>query len=141
MYLQKKTALDFSYIEEEAERLGITEFERENRALALHLFGGGELTNGERVMLDYMLASGTYGTVENSVRNQLNRYGRWGYLKRRAFLPLESMRILYPVLERAPVLLPVCWVARWGKALVFSQNIVRIQVGETMRYKPKYRKI
>lgn len=141
VYLQKKIALDFSYIEGETERLGITDYERMNRALALHLFGGEELTDAEKKLLDYMLSSGTYGTMENSIRNQLNKYGRWGYLRRRAFLPLESMRILYPVLERAPVLLPVCWVARWGKALVFTRERVFVPMGIALRWMQEKKKV
>ncbi len=37
--------LDESYVEAEAEKIGIAEFEKANRSLALHLFGGEPLTD------------------------------------------------------------------------------------------------
>ena len=128
VYLKQKTALDSSYIEEESQRLGLAAFERENRTLALHLFDGEPLSQQEQQMLDYILFAGTYGTMENRVRNQVNKLGRLGYLWSRAFLPLKTMKTLYLVLERAPVLLPVCWVIRWGKALLFNRKIAAFQL-------------
>jgi hypothetical protein len=32
----------------------------------------------------------------------------------------------YPVLHRWPVLLPLCWAARWAKALVFKRERLRL---------------
>ena len=41
--LQKGSHLDWSYIGKEAQKLGIAEFERNNRDLAMHLFSGESL--------------------------------------------------------------------------------------------------
>ena len=61
-------------------------------------------------MLDYILGSGTYGTAKNHVENEVARRGKLGYLLSRAFMPYGLMCTLYPVLKKAPVLLPLCWV-------------------------------
>ena len=135
VYLQKKTALNFSYIEEETERLGITDFERMNRALALHLFSGEKLTDEEREILDYLLSSGTYGTLENGIRHKISSLGRWGYLKDRVFFPMDRMKENYPVLRRLPVLLPVCWVHRWFVGLFIKRKKMMLQAREIIRWK------
>ena len=66
-----KVSLDMEYVEAEAEKLGIRDFEKENRSLAMRLFGGGELTAADREMLEYILSSGTYGTAVHKVENKL----------------------------------------------------------------------
>lgn len=62
---------DWAYVVAEAERLGLVEFEKKNRSLALHLFAGEELTAQDQDMLDYILGSGVYGNVSNSVNNSM----------------------------------------------------------------------
>ena len=116
-FTKKGDGLDWRYIEQEIKKLGIAVFERTNRSLAMHLFSGKQLTDGEREMLEYILFSGTYGTEKNYVQNQIQRKGRFGYLFSRAFLPLHSMTSLYPILKRFPILLPVFWVVRIVQAL------------------------
>ena len=40
--------------------MGINDFEQQNRSLALHLFGNGELTESEYEMLEYIIFSLDY---------------------------------------------------------------------------------
>ena len=87
--------LDMKYIENECEKLGISEYEKQSRELAMHLLGGVKLTAGEYKMFDYIIFSGTYGTVENSINNKLskqnvNHFAKLEYIKTRLFvLPLS----------------------------------------------------
>ncbi len=122
IYLKKKEdAMNRSYVSGELEKLGIAEFEKQNRSLALHLFSGETLTKADGEMLDFILSSGIYGTMENRVRSrvrkQIRKRGRAGYLLYKTFMPYEDMVTLYPVLEKAPFLLPFCWPLRIVKAL------------------------
>ena len=109
--------LDEAYISEEAEKMGISDFERQNRQLSLNLFGKGSLSEEDARMLEYILNSGTYGTENNGIRNQIRRKGRISYLFYRVFLPYKKMVRLYPVLKRFPFLLPVFWPVRIIAAL------------------------
>lgn len=67
-----------------------------------------------------MLGSGTYGTIDNHVRNELaaeaGEHGQEGsrarYLLRRAFPSLQKLKAGYPVLNRAPWLLPGVYLYR-----------------------------
>ena len=70
VFLKKSEGLlDFDYVLSEMEKLELSEFEEKNRCLALNLFGSNEMTGDNREMLEYVVHSGAYGNVENSVRN------------------------------------------------------------------------
>ena len=127
VYLNK-VSLDMAYVAGETETLGISKFEAANRSLALHLFGGETLTEKDRVMLDYILSSGTYGTMANRIRNQLQEKGRWGYFLSRLTLPPDLMHRRYPVLNKAPILYPFCWIHRLIHAFFFKRKIVMYQL-------------
>ena len=76
VYLTKfGDTLDMEYIEIECEKLGIADFEKKGRSLAMNLFGNKKLTDEDKKMLKYIVFSGTYGTIENSVKNKVASYG------------------------------------------------------------------
>lgn len=135
--IRKGKELDWSYIGEETQKLGIAEFEKDNRELAMQLFSGKPLTRQNEEMLDYVLSSGTYGTMKNYINNQIERKGRTGYLLSRTFPPLQSMKMLYPVLEHAPFLLPACWVLRLIQAVITKPGKVRYQLTAAFRHREK----
>ena len=110
--------LDWKYIGEELDKLGLTNFEKQNRNLAQRLFNGEDLTDYDRETLDYILDSGIYGTMKHRVENEVKKRGKIGYFFSRAFLPYRTMCIIYPVLKKVPVLLPFFWVVRWIDALI-----------------------
>ena len=92
--------LNMQYIETECEKLGIAEYEKQTRDLSLHLLGGKKLTAGDSKMLDYIIFSGTYGTVENSINNKLskqnvNHFAKLEYIKTRLFVPIRKSHPMY----------------------------------------------
>ena len=82
---------------------------------------------------DFMTAkifgSGAYGTLQDKMNSEAVRTGNTGKnVKRKrlftAIFPgLTGMRQKYPVLKKAPVLLPVMWVARWFEAIFKPSKI------------------
>lgn len=64
----------------------------------------------------YILGSGTYGTSENGIAREMDYNVSVGkrvkYLMRVVFRPYGTMKTLYPVLTKVPILLPVMWVYR-----------------------------
>ncbi|MBR4742587.1 MAG: nucleotidyltransferase family protein [Oscillospiraceae bacterium] len=118
VYCQKKGGiLDWQYIGEETEKLGIDAFERQNRSLSAHLFGGQTLSDGEREQMEYILFSGTYGTIQNKVDNKLREFGggrkgKLRYVLSRIFLPMDVVRSTFPAFAKVPVLLPFLPVYR-----------------------------
>lgn len=111
----KKHELNWDYISTEISKLGISDFEKANRNLSLSLFNGKELTENEKTMLNYILSSGTYGTIESIETNankKIAEYGRFKYFLKRLTLPYPQMLEEYPVLKKAPFLYPLCWLSR-----------------------------
>lgn len=41
------------------------------------------------------------------------------------FLPYASMCLVFPILKKAPYLLPVMWVVRWFRALIFKREKIK----------------
>ena len=119
--------LDWGYITGELYKLDIADFEEQNRSLALHLFEGKALTEQDRAMLDYIVSSGTYGTVQNRVRNKLTVYGggctaRYRYMLDRFFVPVRrrsknyaAFACAYPFFYRNKLLLPLLPAYRLGR--------------------------
>ena len=125
VYLGKKT-LDMAYVGKEAEKLGIADFEKANRSLALRLFSGEKLTAADQEMLDYFLSSGTYGTITHQVENKMRKNG-WGkirYALDRFLVPVtrknadyEMYANGYPFFYKHKILLPILPFYRTFKAI------------------------
>ena len=126
MFLRAKS-LDEAYVAREAERLGVSDFERKNRELAFRLFDGEELTPEERERLDYMIDSGTFGTAENDVGAQIAEKGRWAYFLSWLHPSREIMIESFPVLREKPALTPVFRVWRLIRAFVSKDRDYRRQ--------------
>ena len=134
VYLKKKgDALDWNYIAGELDKLGIADFESQNRSLALDLFNGEILTASDQEMLDYILSSGTYGTMQNRVSNKVKKLGggisgKAKYLLSRIFLPMESIKSAYPFFYKHKILLPVFFFYRIGKGLTIRRRMVIVEL-------------
>lgn len=110
----RKVRLDLVYVGMEARKLGIEEFERQNRELALGLFSGWELSEDEHSVLDYVLGSGTYGTPEQATRNYVGKsQTKARHVLSRLRVPVcrkspnyEAFATQYPLFYRHKVLLP-----------------------------------
>ena len=111
----KNVPLNFTYIAEEMGKLGIAKFEQSNRQLSVKIFEGERLTEKEQQMLDYFLSSGTYGTINNRVVNQLQRtnWSKTIYIFHRFFVPITKnnkgyadFADTYPVFYKYKFLLP-----------------------------------
>lgn len=110
----KNNKLDMDYVSQETDKLGISDFEQKNRALATNLFNGAELSNEEQAMLEYIISSGTFGTFDNKVGNEVKKTGgKVKYILRRLFGPISKkdpyniyFRKRYSTFYKYPVLLP-----------------------------------
>ena len=119
--------LDRSCLDRELDKLGLRDFEEQNRSLALHLFGGEALTGQEQEMLDYVTFSGTYGTMQNRVKNRMAAYGggengKLRYMWDRFFVPVRQTNknyrayaAAYPLFYRHKLLLPLLPFYRLGR--------------------------
>ncbi len=121
------TVLDMDYVAAEVEKLCITDFEQKNRELSLALFNGKPLTEEQEKMLNYIVSSGTYGTLEHDVENKVARTSKLQYFTRRVFGPLgkndpyrDHFKKRYATFFKYPILLPFLPFYRLFKALKTS---------------------
>ena len=150
VYLSKYCGeLDMEYIARECEKLGIAEFERKNRELALHLLGGRKLTKSEREMFDYFIFSGTYGNVSNRVNNKIKRdySGRLAkvrYLFSRIAVPVSAKNPNYAIFSETyrwfyknRIRLPLLFFYRLGKAVSTKRNVAKSELGAVLKSREK----
>lgn len=135
IYIMNKAMqdMDMDYVYAQLEKLGLSEFYKKVTTLEKFWFEDGEFSQKIGETADYILSSGTYGTVYNSVKNQIKRNGHFKGFMLNAFLPYNKMIISFPFLKKAPVLLPFCWVARWFIALVTKPNKVLRKIKYVVR--------
>lgn len=133
--------IDWSYIECEAEKLGLKQFEINNRVLALKLFTLKKLTQENKKALDYYVMSGTYGTIANKARNTVNNklennspIKKAEYLFRRLFPPMEHYKVWFPWAYRHKLLLPAAWLLRIIRAGT-SRRVLTSGELKTLRHK------
>ena len=97
-------------------RAGLYTFACEMAALAERAFTEGDPSLASDDAIRYLLDGGVYGSLENAVAvSSAEKGGAARYFWRRLFLPYREMVIGYPILKRAPVLLPFCWMLRLVK--------------------------
>ena len=95
----KKESLDMGYVAQEAQKLGIADFEKQNRSLAMHLWGQGKLTPEDRRILDYILSSGSHGSLSHHVQNKIQEggYSKWQYMLEHFLVPVNEKDSQYAV--------------------------------------------
>lgn len=99
-------------------KAGIYRFAQKISELSKKCFSGEALDSFDEKVFCYVLDGGVYGSTENSVAVRKNVSGsNLKYALKRLFLPYKTMVVPYPVLKKAPYLLPFFWVVRWVKAL------------------------
>lgn len=145
VYLNKND-LDMDYVAAETAKLGIEEFERTNRGLALVLFdkdaqpalisGDFALTSEQQSVLDYIADSGTYGTTEHKVENKMRSLGggKFKYIMRRLFGPPKGAQDRaeferwYPMFFKYPVLRPFLPIYRVFRAMIVHPGRISAEI-------------
>ena len=116
LYL-KKEQLDFNYINKELEKLDLVEFSKEIIDLSFALFDEKELNEEQNNMLLFIASSGTYGTLEHSVKKGVKEKGKFGYAMKRVFPPYSFYKNTYKWAYKIPILIPIAWLCRFFRIL------------------------
>ena len=107
---------------EESKLLKFTQVVRD---LAQVWFSGEEHTEITRQTEQYIINGGVYGNMGNRVAVQsTKRGGRFRYAMSKIFLPYNSIKFHYPILEKHKWLLPFMEIRRWFK-LIFCGHAKR----------------
>lgn len=126
IYLIKRKMLaqaDANEISALLEKAGLAEFEKKASDLSEKMFLAPETLTFDD--LNYIIECGTYGSFQNHVKNGVRKNGKAKYFLSRLFLPYETMRVKYPILKKAPVLLPFCEIMRHVEAVFDKEKRLR----------------
>ena len=113
--------LNWAYIKDVLEQLGLTQFESRMKTLSAKCFedGAKELNNEEKKLLMFFMQSGLFGSLKMFETSKVVTENgesyfsqRTGALWRAIFLPARLLKDKYPILVRYPFVLPFVWTAR-----------------------------
>ncbi len=117
--LRKQAAFDENAVKALCRASDIAVFYDAVCALGEVWLGDGAHDETTSSMQDFIFGGGAYGTVSNRTAVGANREkaSRLSYALARIFMPKHRLARLYPILNKHPVLLPVCQVRRWFRTL------------------------
>ena len=133
VYLNKNPQLDKAYIEKQLSKLCLLEFYKNLLDTITVWFEEKESTPITDFITEVIFGSGAYGThqahlVASTVR-LMNNDDADKARSRRAlqilFPKYKNMAIRYPVLKKAPILLPLFWVVRGIETLIFNPKKIK----------------
>lgn len=94
--------MNMVYVYKQLEKLGLSDFYKKVTALEKYWFEDGRFSEEIEETAKYVLSSGTYGTVYNSVKNEIKKNGRFKGFWLNVFPPLERMKFTFPFLKKMP---------------------------------------
>ena len=126
MFILRDDAYDKEYVISSLKKMNLDRFYNNITDLLCVWFDGKEANEITEHISEYIINSGAYGTYENHIISQTaggtsDKNAKNGKLKRYMqliFPPLANMKYAYPVLKKAPILLPFVWIYRWFAVLL-----------------------
>lgn len=136
VYLRCHPTLNEAWIREELQKLQLLTFYENIRRLLAVWFEDEEPNEITECMTAFIFACGNWGDVEtrmlsNTIRNSRSsgRSDRMVFLRNIFFPRAKVMVYQYPILNKAPWLLPVCWVIRLIQKLFHKDAMRRGMIG------------
>ena len=127
--MEHKMGMSHACAEELLAKAGIDTFAAEMSRVANQCFTENRLDAFSELTLKYIYAGGVYGNSENAIAVKKSKNNSaLVYILRRMFMPYRSMVYSYPILKKAPFLLPFCWVARWIKAIFGKSKKITAEI-------------
>lgn len=126
LYLMEKaySKLDFDYINKQFEIIGIEKFAKKIRQLYKCAFDGAEYNDDLVLMENYIV----FGAPVNNA-SEVSKVARTNKSKSKRFIEsafpnLKHMKLKYPILEKAPFLLPFFWVVRFFEFVFLKKGSI-----------------
>lgn len=123
LYLMERNypELDFNYIDEQFEMLGIDKFAKKIRKLYKCAFDGAEYDDDLITMENYIVFGAPVKNADEVAKVARTNKSKSQRMIEVAFPNLKHMKLKYPILEKAPFLLPFFWIVRFFE-FVFSKD-------------------
>jgi len=136
VYRRAHPDLDEQYISDELRKLQLDEFYRNIQKLIDVWFGSSEGDEKTEFITAVIYENGSWGNsidhlLAEGVKNGQSvgsiELGRLRKLMRLIFPSAQTLQRRYPILCKAPILLPFLWPIRWITALIFRRDNVKYQ--------------
>ena len=143
LWVQRRTFpnLDQDYLRRELRKLRLLEFYDNVFKTLTVWFEDGEPDDVTECITDFIFSAGSWGKDENHILSEALREqkmagsalgGKFVSGIKLIFPPYSGMAMHFPVLKKAPVLLPVMWPVRWFE-LIFIRRKSALEKGALMR--------
>lgn len=114
--LEKSLNIDSAVLNSMLSEAELLKFYESVKSLSAVWLDGSFHTDLTKKMEDYILSGGVYGSLQNKIAAQRQKGGgKFRYLLARIWLPLDMLKIQYPILNKYRWLLPACEMSRWFK--------------------------
>ena len=117
----KSSDLDFTYITEQFEAIGIGEFAKNIMTLCDKIFEEKELDENLLLMENYIVFGAPVENAEAVAAAALSEESKATNFVKTLFPDFKHMSLRYPILKKLPFLLPLFWVIR-AVTYTFSKN-------------------
>ncbi|MGN0414948.1 MAG: nucleotidyltransferase family protein [Agathobacter sp.] len=129
---QNAKNLDWGYIEEELDKLGVLAFEKTFRSVSMKIFGKGEdvsqLSEEEYSMLCDSMFAGTYGNLQSGIGKKLHKIQgnedritkntKVKYIIGRLFPPMSYYKAYYPFIYKTRIFIPFFVIFRMVRGVL-----------------------
>lgn len=141
VFEQKIKDVDFKLIKSVLKQYDLLDFYNTVRHLVDFFFYNKKATNNICEIAQYILENQTMGTTNHHIAN-FNFWGKIRYFLRIWFPSAKRFAYRYPILNKVPILLPVCWVRRFFYSLFFNRSSIKTQANTVKEAgSAKYRNI
>ena len=142
LFLREYPELDLDYVYTELEKLQLLEFFKNVKKTLDVWFNGAECDEIAQFITAKIFDNGVYGNMVNALKSEALKFSkgtdeRGAKRKKRLymiFLPYSRMCDLFPVLKKAPILLPFLWIWRLIRAVLFRRDNVKKLNSEVNSY-------
>ena len=128
IYLEKYPNMNMDVIYLELEKLNLKTFFENLLKLIRAWFADGQMDEVASMMTLFIINSNTFGTMKNqmsakSIRENKNIENAQKFKYLRSIFPnLAKMKLIFPILEKVPILLPFFWVFRVIRFVLFRRD-------------------
>lgn len=139
VYRRAQPGMNERGVEAELRKLQLWEFYQNICKLVAVWFESGKEDEKTRFMTDFIFSGGSWGTWEmHALSAQVKkaksagsiRRGRLATIRTTIFPSAEAVSHRYPIVKKAPWLLPVIWPVRWASVLLFRRKNLQIKSRE-----------
>ena len=131
---------DMDYVRTELKKLSLDQFHENMERVISNWFEDGPEDAVTELITQYIFSSGSWGLLKNHVlaadlRQYCNHKKKGKDYLRVLFPEREAMQYAYPIVIKAPWMIPLVWIWRWIATLLFrrkriQQRITRLNMSD-----------